>query len=331
MNKKTVLLLSSVCLFLACSDQVEFDVSYLSPAEKQVDNQVDGIIYGSGNWEEISYEKAFESLGNHRAVITASAGHDAVWLHLPWRRRDINDVQKRVIIINAETRDTVRNMIVREYNNAFADILFKPGNTGNVYHVYYYPFITTGSYYPKVSYMPAVASAEEKWSRKYENLATSDFNDLPKAEITSIESINDFNSFFPMEVATTGAEMASFKLKYPGNYYLFPEYRDNPIRMTQHLPYHWVTRPYYNGLSDQVLKGEYYAFQIAIYAATSDLENVSLSYTDLTAGSRDRIGKEQIECINVDGVDLNGQPFKKKINVPRGKIQALWFGINIPE
>ena len=328
---KVLLTLTLLWLFLACSSPEEYEISYLMPTEKVVNNNIDGVEYSSGNWQEITYKNAETSLGNHRAVIQGPDGTEAVRLHIPWRRRDIVLKQNRVIIINTASLDTVRNMIIRNYNEEYADIIFQTTVDGGVYHVYYYPFSTTGSYYPVVSYLSPNSAPDERWLSKYGDLSKEKYDGLPLAKVTSIQSINDFNSFFPMEVAANKVESDSFKIKYPQNYYLFPEYRDNPIKMTQKLPYHWMTRGLKNGVYDNVKKGEYYIFQIGVYAANDDLINLSVTYSDLKAGSQNRISKTMFECINIDGVDLSGSAFTKNISVAQGKIQPLWIGVMVPD
>lgn len=36
------------------------------------------------------------------------------------------------------------------------------------------------------------------------------------------------------------------------------------------------------------------------------------------------------DCFNLGGIDTNGKPFKKKIDVPKGNVQALWIGGDMP-
>ncbi len=43
---------------------------------------VASVPYDVGSWSA--------ELGNHRAVIQVEPGPDAVWVALPWRRRDAN-------------------------------------------------------------------------------------------------------------------------------------------------------------------------------------------------------------------------------------------------
>lgn len=51
------------------------------------------ISYRTGTWDT-------EKFGNHRAVVTVAAQADAVWVHIPWRRRDGNPEAKNIIIVD---------------------------------------------------------------------------------------------------------------------------------------------------------------------------------------------------------------------------------------
>ena len=46
---------------------------------------------------------------------------------------------------------------------------------------------------------------------------------------------------------------------------------------------------------------------------------------------REIIPATAITCFNVEGTDPYGKAFKKEVNVPKGEVQALWFGIDIPD
>ena len=49
-----------------------------------------------------------EELGNHRARILVSEKADAVWVHIPWRRRDIEPENKGIVIIDATTGEKIK-------------------------------------------------------------------------------------------------------------------------------------------------------------------------------------------------------------------------------
>ncbi len=88
---------------------------------------------------------------------------------------------------------------------------------------------------------------------------------LRKQKRLAEQSIDDFHSFFPMELIATYDEIKEYTSANPASYYLFPEYRHFPIRMRKDLPFRWMGEEA-NGLKDKALKGEYYTFQCGIYS-----------------------------------------------------------------
>jgi len=62
------------------------------------------VHYGVGTWDADSY-------GNHRAVVRVRGSGEAVWAHLPWRRRDQNPDAKEVMVVDAKTGHRVRNVV----------------------------------------------------------------------------------------------------------------------------------------------------------------------------------------------------------------------------
>lgn len=60
------------------------------------------------------------------------------------------------------------------------------------------------------------------------------------------------------------------------------------------------------------------------------MNDVRLSFSDLTNGSA-TIAKEEITCFNQEGINWDGKPITFNIHVPKGNIQALWCGVQIPE
>jgi hypothetical protein len=320
-----------VFICTACTQTDTERADYLKPEDKAMDTVIDGIRFEVGNWEEPSYEKALASLGNHRAVIKAPAGEDAVFLHLPWRRRDENPEDKRIVLVDAETGASIDNILVRSLNYEYVDIVFQTSEESEQYLVYYYPFETTGGYYPTVTYLKPETTAEDEWLNRCSHLDEADLATLPQASVEAIQAINDFHRFFPMEVVATQEEVDAFKAALPKPWYLFPEYRDNPTRMTKRLPYHWMKRGLKNGINDDVKRGEFYVLQAVAYAAERDLENLSIRYGDLVSENGARIPSDQFQCINLGGLDLHGNAFSKRVDVVKGKIQPLWIGVLVPE
>jgi NAD(P)-dependent dehydrogenase (short-subunit alcohol dehydrogenase family) len=100
--------------------------------------------------------------------------------------------------------------------------------------------------------------------------------------------------------------------------------------MDRQLPLHWVrTGPPASGLLDTVRKGEYYTFQIALWSPDSDLGKVEIEFAGLGSGSGS-IPASSMTCFNTEGIDLQGQPFTKQLNVARDRVQPLWCGLQVP-
>ena len=290
------------------------------------------LIYESGNWDHPNYTKAFESYGNHRVVIqTTDPSNNITQAIIPWRRRDNQPNEKDVIIIDAKSNTVVNKKYVIESNNEFGHLIFKPNKGSNTYYVYFLPHSSTGGYYPKLTYNKPKESLDKSWLSEVKlNLET--VSNIAKAKIISMQAIDDFHSFYPMEVIATKKEVSKFINNYPKDYYLFPEYRENSIKMVDFLPFRWISETKkINGISDNVFKGEFYSFQIGIFSPNKRLEDIDINFLDFKSKNGYKIKKEMITCFNKGGIDLNGKEFSKTISVNSGKTQALWFGIEIPE
>ncbi len=323
LSRITVIISILIC---ACSKTETDNANYRN---KEVTASYYDVPYESGNWEHPKYKEAFESFGNQRAVIELSSNTiENTQIIIPWRRRDNHPETKDIIIVDASTNEVVENKYVIENNNEFGHLVFKPNQDSKMYYVYYFPHQSTGSYYPKLNYKAPTQTEDKTWLNEIEQ---TNISDLPKANVTSIQSIDDFHSFFPMEVIATQEEVSEFMSNNPQPYYVFPEYRNNPIKLTDFLPVRWIKNPEsIIGISDNAKRGEYYTFQVGVYSSENDLEDLEITFSDLKSANNS-ISKAEITCFNKGGIDLNGKSFDKIVSVPKGKTQALWFGINIPE
>lgn len=292
------------------------------------------VPYGTGTWDAAS-------LGNHRALIHVSERSDAVTVHIPWRRRDVDPHRKDVFIMDAATGNRVLNVYIAEINREFTNLAFRPHTVPGDYYVYYLPYVTEGSKnYPKVHYREPELGAREKWLERHgftDKKLTGDKWDLfksklPRADVREIQSIDAFNGFYPMEVIASTREVDQLTAAHPEKeYLLFPEDRANPIRMTDDLPYKWIksgVRPFFEGKS---ARGEFYAFQIGVYAVKNSIKDIGTRFTDLESkGGTGVLPGTGIRCFNLGGTDWTGKRFKKTVSVEKGKIQPLWFGVQVP-
>lgn len=73
---------------------------------------------------------------------------------------------------------------------------------------------------------------------------------------------------------------------------------------------------------------KFYAFQFGVYAIKA-AENVAVKFTDMKASNGGTAGRNAA-CINTDGVGYDAKPFTKTVSVPKGKVQAIWCGVDVP-
>ena len=289
------------------------------------------IPYGTGSWDEDLY-------GNHRVVIEVKENADAVWIHVPWRRRDINPEQKATILIDAQTENQVLNSCRVNIDRAFGDFVFQPTSGPGIYYLYYLPYQMEGrSNYPTVTYPDPAQTADRKWLLSHDLtedvLSSVDPGNFPEADVLEIQAIDPLNSFYPMEVIATDKEKRDLLDRYPtSSYLLFPEDRFYPIRMTDDLPLRWIEQGPIKVFKGSANRGEFYAFQIGVYACRSSIPDLKVSFSVFkNTQTEDVIPASASRCINTGGVDWTGKTFVKACPVEQGKIQALWCGVQIPK
>ncbi len=289
------------------------------------------VPYGVGDWPE--------ALGNQRARIRLEQQADAVWVHLPWRRRDAAPDRIETIVIDAATNQRVENVLRVNIQRPSGDLLFQPVTVPGEYFVYYLPYKTEGSwYFPTTVYLPPSNTAQPAWADACKpivgQLRQGNTAGLPAARVLEFQAINEFHRFDPMEVVATAEELKTLLAAHPGRpYLLFPEDRKYPIRMTDELPLRWVRSGPSETFTGDACRGEFYAWQIGLYASGQPLEEVAAEFSNLTLGDGAQgktIPSSAVRCFNVSGTDWLGRPLRKVVNVPQGKVQALWFGVAVP-
>ena len=285
------------------------------------------VSYGTGTWDP-------SSLGNHRAVLTVAAPADAVRAQIPWRRDDAAPEKKNVIVVRADTGLPLTNVLLAIVTGPLGDIVFQAPTAGT-YYAYYLPSISRGRNYPTSSYQPPVNHADAGWLAK-NGLALGDqliatLGSLPAAKVTALEAIDDFNRFDPMEVAATADEEKQLLAAHAGeSFLLFPEDRMRPIRMTDHLPVSWIKAGLKAEFGGTAAPGEFYAFQVGVYAV-ADITDLAVRFDDLHSADGRVIPATALRCINTGGTNWTGIAFTKHVSVAAGRVQALWCGVQIPD
>ncbi len=298
------------------------------------------IRYGTGTWDAATF-------GNHRAIIRVASSADAVRVRIPWRRRDGNPEKKNLVVIEADTGARIKNVCPVAVNREFGEFIFQAAGAPKDYFVYYLPWLMKGrSNYPTVIYPEMEMSAEDVWLK---NHGLSPFRPVagnkagfPDAQVIEIQSIDEWNSFFPMEVIATAEETARLVARFSGaQYLLFPEDRRHSVRMADDLPFRWIQSGPGDMFSGEALRGEFFVFQIGVFACRVAIGDIDVVFGNLRLmdkppaltpdSSASLIPVSGMSSFNTRGVNWDGRDFRKVCPIPLGRVQPLWCGVQVPK
>jgi hypothetical protein len=294
----------------------------------------DALPHGTGDWDP-------ERFGNHRVVVEVDRPGGAVRVRMPWRRPD-DDPQGKALIVTDAAGNEVANVVRLRIDREVGEIAFEPIAGSGRYFVYYLPWVSEGrSNYPTVHYPPPSRRVDAAWARGFhlddDGIGTEAWRRLPAAEALAIESIDEFNSFAPMEIIATAAETEALLEAHPdAGYLVFPESRRYPVRMADDLPLRWIEAGPGEEVVGEAHRGEWYAFQLGVWAAREAIADIDVAFTALEgpsggAGRGAAIPRDALRCVTTGGVDWTGAAFDKLVKVPAGNVQSLWCGVQVPE
>ncbi len=273
-----------------------------------------------------------ETYGNHRAVLKISKVSDIVAIDLIWRRHDRHPENKRFLIVNAETGDTVLNIFRYRVNNEQCKIAFGPVRKKGTYYFYYLPYeVQEGWGFYHKDYLKPEKAPSSSWVIINHANDTLRFSGFVKAKPVAFQARTAFDSFYPMEIIPLASEKKALLEKYDDEDYLvFPENRRYPIRMKDEIPLKWIRKGPSDKFSGEACKNEYYAFQLGVYASKKELQNVKIEFSAFN-GNGFELSPSHFTCFNTGGTDPFGHPFTKRVDVKKGDVQPFWIGIDIPE
>ena len=249
-----------------------------------------------------------ESFGNHRAVLHVDKPAEAVRLDFQWRRPDKDVDKRRFLVVHAASGDTVPHILRHEVDNECCRISFGPVTEAGTYYFYYLPYRVqpgSGSYY--CGYLQPEKTPPTDWLAA---IRTAD--DCPQARVERVEARSTFDSFFPMEVIATEAEVAQYCKDNPCDtpFCLFPEDRKRPIRMLRHLPVHWMDLRQGKEWTGTAAPNEYYVFQVGVWSPVHDVQGLSYRISGLTNGTV-TWPATSVTCFNLEGINPDGEYFRK--------------------
>ncbi len=267
-----------------------------------------------------------DSFGNHRVVVSVAQSGPAVQVDIPWRRPDSDPEAKGVWVVSAQTGQRVLNVAIRAVTREAGRIVFEPTSGPGDYYIYYMRYVgTVTSSYPKLTYPGPDSTAAPDWLRRY-----AGEQGLPAGRVVAFEDADPLDSFFPMQVIATSTETAQLLARFPGRAFLvFPEERARPIVMPTDLPQRWVNRTGPPTFVGSAFRGEFFAFQLGVWAARQSLTDLRVAFSSLS-GPAGTIPPAAMRCFNQGGVDWQGRDFTTAINVALGQIQPIWCGVQVP-
>ena len=270
--------------------------------------------------------------GNHRAVVSiGKTDRDAVVATIPWRRPDLRPETKKVVVFGAKSGKEILNVKVLEFSSEKGRIAFEPQTGETEYYIYYLPYKFRRKWddarygKPWNDYLPPVYKADPLWVDSVEKNQST----LPEAKVKRIESRTKFDAFTPMGLIATESEKKGITTKYSDDFLIYTEDRAFPIRLPNSIPVRWSQKVPSLSFEGYASKNEYYTWQIGLWAVKADARNVQVVFSDFISGN-DRISKDSVTCFNQGGTNWDGNPIRFEVNVPKGNVQALWCGIQIP-
>ncbi len=307
--------------------------------------------------------KVLEGLGYHRAIIrvpessgkterlikslSSSGKASAAWAHVAWRRRDSDPEQKAIFIHDAKTGKRIENFEIINLNREYLDVVFEPQTIPGDYEIYYLPYFERfGRWHYWASnekYVRPYNLCDENWLSKVSyyvgnpdatnpKISEGNWQRLPRAELVEIQSRTEFDSFYPMEVPANKEEIQEIATKHKEKDFLvFPEDRKYPVRMFETIPLRWVKTVAGNEFIGEAQPGEYYCFQIGVYALKKEIRDIAVRYSGLKNEKGAKIMADAFHCINTEGVDWLGKPFDKTFSLLKGKVRPLWIGFQVPD
>ena len=295
-----------------------------------LDGRAQEYPYGYGTWDA-------DSLGNHRVVLQVDHNAEAVLARIPWRRRDLHPEKKRIIVVDSASAREVADVAVLRATRESGEIIFHPVSGKGTYYVYYLPTVgSKRSSYPKISYPEPRPTAGTAWLTSNGIAPTLDprwsFPSAPAASVVAFQAIDTLNRFWPMEVIATRSETDALVAENPdAEFLLFPEERANPIVMKDDLPQRWILRGPGGPFRASVARGEFFVFQVGLFAARGPVRDVRIEFGGLTGvGSRGSIPGSAFGCFTLGGVDNAGRKLVIPVSVDSGRVHPFWCGVRIP-
>ena len=173
-----------------------------------------------------------------------------------------------------------------------------------------------------------------RWAWALGVLAAFTGNGMAAVNVPSAESsrvMYDPRTKSDMDELASEDEAAKFTAALNTDWTLFVEDRAHSIRKTTGLPRRWLNdlAAHTQTFNGSAQPGEFYVFQIGVFAAKAPVVNFAVEFTNLS-GPSGTLAAERLRCFNLGGTNFVGHAFREIVSVAQGRLQALWIGVDVP-
>ena len=110
--------------------------------------------------------------------------------------------------------------------------------------------------------------------------------------------------------------------------FVFCQIGSQSIRRVDNFHEAWLDQLGRPHLKTTCRPGQFITFQIGVFARQR-VQNINVTFSNFK-GSNGKIAADQARCISLSGLDMNGVPFNKSLQIEAGHLQPLWCGIDVP-
>jgi len=285
-----------------------------------VDRRRDGEkLWAETTWggDAEKYRKLFNyNIWPNRLVFTVGAKGNVARGEAFWRRSDLSVRLKGLKLLSAASGEEITDARVVSYDREKVTVEFRPVTGPGEYHLYF------------GAREPFLFNPTAEWLRKAGQ-------ETPvNATAERIEARCGLDSFYPMETIPLDGERNAFLEMFPGATFLvFPQDRDQSVKMLYDVPAFWVFR---NPDAPFILntdRNEYRVFQLGVWACRSALSDIDVAFSGFTTDKgTEHISAELFQCLTLTSRIKSEYMLKPSgsLAVPKGQVRALWCGIDLP-
>jgi hypothetical protein len=114
------------------------------------------------------------------------------------------------------------------------------------------------------------------------------------------------------------------------SFFIFPAEREAPIHWFDSIATERITTlNQTKTFSINAQPGEYFVYQVGVWAIRNDMKDIKVIFSTLAGKNGKIILPAKMTCFNEGGINFKGRSFSNQVNIPTGRVQSLWMGIDL--